>query len=67
MINETNQLQQPSPGTRKVTIGALGSAVVTVLAMLFNWYGKPLPPELTAACSTLVAAFLTDFTTETYS
>ena len=58
---------QPVPGTRKVTVGALSSAIVTIVAMLFSGLGKPLPPEAAAAASTVVAALFTYLTRETYS
>lgn len=56
------------PGTRKVTIGSLGGALVTVV---FYGIGAPellqTKPELVAAATTLVTAFLVYMTTETYS
>ncbi len=56
----------PKPGTRKVTVGALSGAVVTLLAYLLKDTAYALSPEVTAAAGTLVTAILFYLTPETY-
>ena len=60
----TNSL--PKPGTRKVTIGALSGAVVTIIAYALTKNDVELPQEIFAAASTVVTALLVYLTKETY-
>ena len=55
------------PGTRKITMGALGGAVVAIIAYGFKEIGQqPLPAEIVAAATTVVTALLVYMTNETY-
>ena len=62
MTTDTN----PKPGTRKVTIGALSGAVVTIIAYALTKNDVELPQEIFAAASTVVTALLVYLTKETY-
>lgn len=57
----------PKPGTRKITVGALSGAVVTILVHVFSQLQVPLSAEVTAAMGSIVTAILTYMTTETYT
>lgn len=57
----------PTPGTRKVTVGALSGALVTVASFIAAEAGLPLTPEVTGAAATLVTALLVYMTRETYT
>lgn len=57
----------PSPGTRKVTVGALGGAVVTIVAYTLSQNGITLPQEVFGAASTVVTAVFVYMTRETFS
>ena len=58
----------PSPGTRKVTVGALSGAVATIVVFAIEFFGgKPLPPEVAAATATVATAVLVYMTKETFT
>ena len=56
------------PGTRKVTVSALGGAIVVIATYVLGMTPlPPLPPEVVAAATTVVTALITYMTSETYS
>tara|TARA_E500000318_G_scaffold111826_1_gene131991 strand:+ start:6064 stop:6309 length:246 start_codon:yes stop_codon:yes gene_type:complete len=55
------------PGTRKVTVGALSGALVTVVLYLLGENGMTVSGEVTGAMSTIVTTFLVYMTTETFT
>ncbi len=57
----------PKPGTRKVTVGALSGAIVTVVVYYLSTTGIQVPAEVVAAATTLVTALLVYRTTETFT
>lgn len=60
--------QTPAPGTRKVTVGALSGAFVTVIVWLVQSISDvEIPPEVATALGTLLTALFVYLTTETYT
>lgn len=57
----------PRPGTRKVTVGALSGAIVTVALYCLDLNGSTVPPEVYAGATTMLTALLTYMTRESYS
>ena len=56
------------PGTRKITVGALSGAAVTIIVRLLEANTTiNIPDDAAAALGTLVTAFLFYYTTETYT
>lgn len=58
---------KPKPGTRKVTVGALSGAVITILAYALSYYEIKVPAEIYAALSTIASTVAVYMTSETYS
>ena len=57
-----------SPGTRKVTIGALSGAAVTVIVGLLKANTSfQIPDDVAVALGTVVTTFLFYFTPESYT
>lgn len=59
---------QAKPGTRKVTVGALGGAAATVIVWLLKATVKvQIPGEVATAIGTLTTAIFVYLTKETYT
>ena len=54
------------PGTRKVTVGALAGALVTIIFAILQSNGLTIPNEVFGAASTVATAFLAYMTTESF-
>lgn len=57
----------PNPGTRKVTVGAISGAIVTIIAYVLSKNGVTLPQEVFGAASTVVTAAFVYLTHETFT
>ncbi len=55
------------PGTRKVAVGSIAGAAMTVIAYALSKNGISLPQEIFGAASTLLTAVFVYKTPETYS
>ncbi|MCG8494100.1 MAG: hypothetical protein MI743_20995 [Sneathiellales bacterium] len=67
MTDNTTSTNDPKPGTRKIAVGSIAGAIVTILTYILSQNGITIPAEVFGAASTVATALFVYLTRETFT